>query len=61
MSKLSTQVDQSNQMYFEVGWVKPGRHIFVIEHDQGGEIRDADDVYGNRLQGFMADKMRQGK
>ena len=47
-------------MFFEVNWVKPGRHIFIVEHDQGGAIRDADDKYGNRLQVFKSNKLRQG-
>ena len=32
----------------------------MVEHDQGGAILDDDDKYGNRLQSFMANKMRKG-
>lgn len=60
LSALSTQVDQSNQIFFDVNWVRPGRHVFMVEHDQGGAILDDDDKYGNRLQSFMANKMRMG-
>ena len=41
VTSLSTQVDQTNPIYFHVDWLRPGRHHFVVEHDQGGEILDA--------------------
>ena len=58
LSALSTKVDEYNKMYFEVGWLKPGRHVFVVEHDEGGAILDDTQVYEQRLNKFMADKMR---
>lgn len=41
VTSLSTQVDLTNPVYFHVDWLRPGRHHFVVEHDQGGEILDA--------------------
>lgn len=60
LSSLSTKPDQSNQLFFDIGWVRPGRHVFCIEHDEGGAILDEDDKYGNRFKSFLAQKMRQG-
>ena len=40
LSALSTKVDEYNKIYFEVGWVKPGRHVFLVEHDKVGSILD---------------------
>jgi hypothetical protein len=40
--------------------VKPGRHNFTIEHDQGGAILDETQHYEKRLGNFMAEKMRKG-
>ena len=37
---LSTLVDKSSPVYFFIERVKPGRHFFTIEHDEGGEITD---------------------
>ena len=58
LSALSTKVDEYNKIYFEVGWVKPGRHVFVVEHDEGGSILDDTQKYESRLNKFMADNMR---
>ena len=46
LTSLSTTVDPSHQMYFHIDWVRPGKHIFVVEHDKGGAILDeADEGY----------------
>jgi len=54
LSALSTKVDQSSKIYFDVGWVRPGRHVFCVEHDAGGSILDESQKYENRLQNFLA-------
>ena len=49
LTTLSTKVDQSNPVYFHIEWVRPGRHTFVVEHDQGGAILGDDQMYEKRL------------
>ena len=42
LTSLTSKVDQSNKNYFHIDWVRPGRHTFLVEHDQGDAIFDDD-------------------
>jgi len=35
LTAMSAKVDQATTNYFHIDWVRPGRHTFVVEHDQG--------------------------
>ena len=29
-----TKSDPANPIYFHIDWVKPGKHVYVVNHDQ---------------------------
>ena len=64
LTSISASVDPSHKMYFHIDWVRPGKHIFVVEHDKGGKILDEEDEeikYEKRWQSFLNDKLVKGK
>ena len=45
LTTLSAKVDPNHKMYFHIDWMRPGKHVFVVEHDKENKILDeqADD------------------
>ena len=43
LTSMSASVDPSQPMYFHMDWVRPGKHIFIVEQDLGGKIMDEQD------------------
>ena len=33
LTNITTEIDPNQKIYFHVDWVKPGRHTFLIRHD----------------------------
>lgn len=40
LTTLSAKVDPNHKMFFHIDWVKPGKHMFVVEHDKESIILD---------------------
>ena len=34
LSSLSAHFTENNQLYFDIGWMKPGRHVYCVSHNQ---------------------------
>ena len=44
MTQLTTEIDPGTKVYFHIGWLKPGRHTFLIKHDNNDiKLNDSDD------------------
>ena len=44
MTSLSEVMDENQEIYFHMDWLKPGRHVYVIEHSVGEVAVDDDDA-----------------
>ena len=33
MTNITNQIDPTQKIYFHIDWVRPGRHTFLIQHD----------------------------
>ena len=42
ISSLSEELDANQEIYFHIDWLKPGRHVYAIEHTIG-EVAEDDD------------------
>lgn len=62
MTSLTAKVDPHNRIHFHIDWIKPGRHNFIVNHDQdvGGIIdaNDKDDLYQRKTHIFMQNRVR---
>jgi hypothetical protein len=62
LSSESIKVDPSNPIYFHVDWVRPGKHIYVVEHDNSRVASDGEEGQDERkFEDFMKKKMVKGK
>ena len=43
LTSISATVDPGHQMYFHIEFVKPGKHFFVVEHDNVSKVLDEQD------------------
>jgi len=43
MTSITNTIDPTNKVYFHIDWLKPGRHTFLIQHDNN-EITIDDEV-----------------
>lgn len=41
LTNITNQIDPNQKIYFHIDWVRPGRHVFLIQHDND-EIRVGD-------------------
>lgn len=42
LTSITNTIDSGSKVYFHIGWLKPGRHNFVIQHDND-EIQMGDE------------------
>ena len=33
MTSLTTKIDPESKLFFHIDWLKPGRHTFLVQHD----------------------------
>ena len=33
LTSVTSKIDPGSKVYFHVDWVKPGRHVFLVQHD----------------------------
>ena len=33
LTNITNQIDSNQKIYFHIDWVRPGRHVFLIQHD----------------------------
>lgn len=33
LTNITNQIDANQKIYFHLDWVRPGRHTFVVQHD----------------------------
>ena len=33
LTSVTSKIDPGSKVYFHVDWVRPGRHVFLVQHD----------------------------
>ena len=62
LTSESIKVDPSNPIYFHVDWLRPGKHVYLVEHDNEPVASDGEEGQDEKkFNAFLKSKIVKGK
>ena len=62
LTSITNQIDPNTKVYFHLDWLKPGRHTFIINHDNDNiKFNDKEEKEEQKGLAMLLSKLKKPK